>query len=107
MPDDDRYVLLMYANPNAAIFPQLAEAYLGYVCVPGGEVVACYDYNRAVEVLADHDEANYDDAADDLDYNYVGCHGPHMPVWLRDSLPPETGPFQVLRFLDITEEQPS
>jgi hypothetical protein len=84
MTDDLLYGPLVHANPDAVIHPDLRAAYRGHVIVPGGEVVACYSYEAAVDVFVERDGMEPDDAADFLDYSYVGCQGPHHPLWLYD-----------------------
>ena len=87
MSDDVLYDPLISANPDAVIYPELKAAYRGRVVVPGGEAVACYSYEAAVEVLIERDGMEPDDAADYIDYNYVGCQGRHDPMWLYECEP--------------------
>lgn len=91
MMGDLLYGPLIFANPDAVIHPDLRAAYRGHVVVPGGEVVACYSVEAAVEILVERDGMEPDDAADFLDYNYVGCQGPHHPLWLYECEPVAPG----------------
>ena len=52
--------------------------------MPGGETVALYSYEAAVEILIERDRMEPDVAAEYLDYTYVACHGQHNPVWLHE-----------------------
>ena len=104
MPDDDRYVLLWYANPDAVVYPEYADSYVGMVDGPEGEVVAVYDRGRVIETVARRDGVDFETARDFVDYNLTSLRGPDLPVWVdvspsyvRDWLVP-------LRFLDVTEE---
>lgn len=58
--------------------------------------VACYDYQKCVEILVKRDGMDEDTAAEYIDFNVTGAYvGPGTPLFLHNLRAIESGPVDV------------
>jgi hypothetical protein len=63
------------------------DAILGVSCLPGGDNIVCYDYEKCVDILADDaadDAMTHFDAMEYMDFNVVGSYvGKRTPMFIH------------------------
>lgn len=81
--DDDWFAELADENPEALLADGFDEAFVGFTVNHHHPVVAVYDYEHCVEILA-KDGMSEEDAMEYLSFNTLGAYvGPHGPLFVR------------------------
>ena len=47
------------------------------------DCVLVYDYDRIIELLVENEDMNTKEAIEHADYNILGSHGEHFPIYIR------------------------
>lgn len=80
--NSDPYQNLRDINPEAIVFPEFDDACIGYVEVKCGNAIACYDFERCVEIPV-QGGASYEEAIEHLTVNTTDAYlGEHTPAFL-------------------------
>ena len=61
------------------------EAFLGVGYQFGRPEVACYDYNKCIDILMERDGMTYDEAIEFFEYNVIGYGGEGVPIFVDRS----------------------
>ncbi len=76
---------LAVINPDAVVFDDFDEAIIGYVQVFGLDPIACYDYQKCVDIFVSTacPSVTEEEAMEYIDFNMVGAGlGPGTPAFL-------------------------
>lgn len=81
---EEKKSLLGDINPEAILFDGYEDALLGFCTQHPGPDLACYDYDKCIEILMTRDGMSETDAVEFFEFNTACCGlGPNTPVILR------------------------
>ena len=70
-------------NPHAILFDGYEAALIGYVGSTGSLPVACYDYEKCIEILMKRDKMSREEAVEYFEFNSAGgYYGSITPSFL-------------------------
>lgn len=72
---------LVEMDESALLMDGFDEAFIGFSRRGNEPVLACYSYDRMIEVLVERDSMDYDEAMEYVDFNCVGAWmGERTPI---------------------------
>jgi hypothetical protein len=76
--------LIAEANPEALMADGFEDALVG-VAEQFTRIMACYDYDKCIEILCKRDGMSEDEAVEYFDFNVAGASmGEFTPVFIKD-----------------------
>ena len=71
-------------DPEILLADGLDDAFIGLSVGHHHKPVACYSYERAVEIIARRDGMGYEAAEEYLQFNTLGAYvGEYTPIWVQ------------------------
>ena len=81
---DDIQAVLRELNEEALYFDGFEQALIGYSSKAGDPIVACYDYDKCINILMRRDKMSEEEAIEFFEFNTVGAYvGKHTHAILK------------------------